>query len=180
MEKANSETQIIDILKKSNKEFIEKELRPFLQIPSNTLNRDGITKAKNYLISYISDFSEGINEYEGEINPLIIADIKGDLEESLLIYMMYDTQPISKEGEWISKPFGAELKILPPPLDKLGTCIIARGAYNSKTPLICFLNIVKILKKEKKLPFSLTLLFDGDEEKGSPSLLKFLEDKNHR
>ena len=93
---------------------------------------------------------------------------------------MYDTQPISREDEWISNPFEAELKILPPPLDYLGTCIIARGAYNSKTPLLCFLNIVKILKQKEKLPISLTILFDGEEEKGSPSLLKFLEKKNHR
>ena len=93
---------------------------------------------------------------------------------------MYDTQPISKEKEWISKPFGAEIKILPPPLDNLGNCIIARGAYNSKTPLLCFLNVVKILKKKENLPISLVLLFDGDEEKGSPSLLKFLGSINHR
>jgi len=180
MEKANSDTRLIDLIKKSNEEFIENELRPFLTIPSNTLNREGIMRAKNHLLSYISDFSEEINEYDGEINPLIIANVKGNLDESLLIYMMYDTQPISKEDEWISNPFGAEIKILHPPLDNLGPCIIARGAYNSKTPLLSFLNIVKILKKEKKLPISLILLFDGDEEKGSPSLLKFLENRNHK
>ena len=94
MEKANSDTQLIDTIKKSNKDFIEKELRPFLQIPSNTLNHEGIIRAKNHLLTYLSEISEEINEYEGEINPLIIANIKGDLDESLLIYMMYDTQPI--------------------------------------------------------------------------------------
>ena len=78
---------------------------------------------------------------------------------------MYDTQPVSQENEWISKPFGAEIKLLQPPLEKLGNCIIARGAYNSKTPLLCFLNIIKILKEYKSLPISLVLLFDGDEEK---------------
>ncbi|MFX1570204.1 MAG: M20/M25/M40 family metallo-hydrolase [Promethearchaeota archaeon] len=178
MKKANSETQIIDIIQKSNKEFIEKKLRPFLQIPSNTLNHEGIVRAKDYLITYISDIYEEIKEYEGEINPLIIAKIQGDIDHSLLIYMMYDTQPISRHDGWISNPFEAELKILPPPLNNLGTCIIARGAYNSKTPLLCFLNIVKVLKDKEKLPISLTLLFDGEEEKGSPSLLKFLEKRN--
>jgi acetylornithine deacetylase/succinyl-diaminopimelate desuccinylase-like protein len=180
MELANSEINIINIIKNSNTEFVEKELKPFLRIPSNTLNIEGITKAKNYLISYIADFSEEFNEFEGEINPLIVAKVKGELQDSLLIYMMYDTQPISREDEWISKPFDAEIKELSPPLNALGNCIIARGAYNSKTPLLCFLNIVKILKKENKLPISLVLLFDGDEEKGSPSLLKFLESKNNK
>jgi acetylornithine deacetylase/succinyl-diaminopimelate desuccinylase-like protein len=180
MEKANSETQIVDLITNSNTEFIENELRPFLQIPSYTLNHKGITLAKNYLTSYISEFSDEINEFDSELNPLIIAKVEGKIKESLLIYMMYDTQPISKEKEWISNPFGAEVKSLPIPLDNLGNCIIARGAYNSKTPLLCFLNVVKLLKKKEELPISLVLLFDGDEEKGSPSLLKFLESKDHK
>ncbi|MFX1501207.1 MAG: M20/M25/M40 family metallo-hydrolase [Promethearchaeota archaeon] len=180
MEKANSERKIVELIKNSNKGFIENELRPFLRIPSNTLNQEGITKAKNYVISYISEFSEEINEHKGEINPLILSKVEGELRKSLLIYMMYDTQPISQQKEWVSNPFGAEIKILPPPLNQLGKCIIARGAYNSKTPLLCFLNIVKILKKERSLPISLVLLFDGDEEKGSPSLLNFLKNKNRR
>ena len=180
MEKANSEKRIIDLIRNSNKEFIEKELRPFLKIPSNTLNYEGIIRAKNYLISYITDFSKEIHEYKGEINPLIIAKVEGEIKEALLIYMMYDTQPISQENEWISNPFGAEIKIFPPPLDKLGNCIIARGAYNSKTPLLCFLNVIKNLKENRTLPISLVLLFDGDEEKGSLSLLKFLEKEKHR
>ena len=91
--------------------------------------------------------------------------------------MMYDTQPINKEKEWISYPFGAEVHILPPPLDILGNCIIAKGAYNSKTPLLCFLNVVKELKKHEELPISLFLLFDGEEGIGSPSLHKFIIEK---
>jgi acetylornithine deacetylase/succinyl-diaminopimelate desuccinylase-like protein len=180
MEKANSETKVIDLIKNSNKEFIETELRPFLRITSNTLNQRGITKAKNYILSYVSEFSEEVYEYKGEINPLIVSKVEGKLKKSLLIYMMYDTQPVSQEKEWISSPFGAEIKILPSPLNKLGNCIIARGAYNSKTPLLCFLNVVKILKKINCLPISLVLLFDGDEEKGSPSLLNFLKIKNNQ
>ncbi|MBA7685112.1 Succinyl-diaminopimelate desuccinylase [subsurface metagenome] len=180
MEKANSVKKITESIRNSNDEFIENELRPFLRISSNTLNHEGIIEAKNYLVSYISKFSEEINEYRGEINPLIIARVEGKLKKPLLIYMMYDTQPVSQENEWISKPFGAEIKLLQPPLEKLGNCIIARGAYNSKTPLLCFLNIIKILKEYKSLPISLVLLFDGDEEKGSPSLLKFLENEKYK
>ncbi len=180
MEIANSTKKIAELIRNSNEEFIENELRPFLRISSNTLNHEGIIESKNYLVSYISKFSEELHEYKGEINPLIIARVEGKIKNSLLIYMMYDTQPISQENEWISKPFGAEIKILPPPLNKLGNCIIARGAYNSKTPLLCFLNIIKILKDNKSLPISLVLLFDGDEEKGSPSLLKFLENEKYK
>ncbi|MFX0040611.1 MAG: M20/M25/M40 family metallo-hydrolase [Promethearchaeota archaeon] len=180
MEIANSESYIIDLIKNSNNQFIENDLFRFLKIPSNTLNQEGIEKAKNFLISYISEISEEIDELKGIINPLILAKVDGKIKESLLIYMMYDTQPVNKEKEWISDPFGAEIKILPPPLNRLGKCIIARGAYNSKTPLLCFLNIIKILKKNDNLPMSLLLLFDGEEEQGSPSLLKFIENNMHQ
>ncbi len=175
MENVNSKSYLEKILKDTNKVFIEKELRPFLKIPSNTLNKEGIFEAKQFIISYIKGFSEDIEEYPGKINPLILAKIKGNIKQTLLIYMMYDTQPINKENNWISNPFGAEIKTLPTPLDILGECIIARGAYNSKTPLMCFLNVVKELKKREELPISLLLLFDGEEEKGSPSLINFIK-----
>jgi len=54
---------IEDLIKKSNSEFIENELRPFLQIPSNTLNRKGIDKAKDFIIAYTSAFCEEVKEY---------------------------------------------------------------------------------------------------------------------
>jgi acetylornithine deacetylase/succinyl-diaminopimelate desuccinylase-like protein len=173
----NSIQKIESLIRDNNQEFIENELKPFLKLPSITLNKEGIKITIDFIKSYISSFSEDIKEFEGEINPLLLAKVKGNSKESLLIYMMYDTQPINKEKEWVSNPFGAEVKILPPPLDSLGKCIIARGAYNSKTPLICFLNVIKLLKNNNSLPISLLFLFDGEEETGSPTLLKFLENK---
>ena len=175
MNNKNSTFKIEDIINKSNNDFINNELRPFLRIPSYTLNRNGILEARDFIIAYISGFCEEIKEYKGEYNPLILAKVKGKAEKSLLIYMMYDTQPVNNVNKWISAPFEANIKILSPPLDILGECIIARGAYNSKTPLICFLNVVRQLKEKDELPFSLLLLFDGEEEIGSPSLMKFLE-----
>ena len=170
-----SNNNIENIVIKSNREFLENELTPFLRIPSNTLNKEGINQAKEYIISYISGFCKEIKEIEGEINPLILAKVEGQIKDPLLIYMMYDTQPVNKEKEWISEPFGAEIHKFPPPLDMLGDCIIARGAYNSKTPLLCFLNIIKIWKENNELPISLILLLDGEEEIGSPTLRKFIK-----
>ena len=94
-----SNNNIEELLKKTNREFIENELTPFLQIPSNTLNKKGINQAKDYIITYISDFCEEVNEYPGNINPLILAKVEGDIDKSLLIYMMYDTQPINNKKE---------------------------------------------------------------------------------
>jgi acetylornithine deacetylase/succinyl-diaminopimelate desuccinylase-like protein len=165
---------LIKQIQENNREFITKDLKSFLQIPSYSLNSRGIDQAKKFIINYISEFCEEINIFEHEINPTIYAEVKGARPEKILIYMMYDTQPINKDKDWIAPPFAARTIKLNPPLDKLGDCIIARGAYNSKTSLMTFLNIIKILKKEKLLPISLLLIFDGEEEIGSPTFQEFL------
>jgi acetylornithine deacetylase/succinyl-diaminopimelate desuccinylase-like protein len=172
---ANGKNELRELFQNTNEEFIEKDLIPFLKIPSYSLNRNGIRKALDFLTSYLSNFCEEVEEIEGEINPSLIAKIDGEIKDRLLIYMMYDTQPVHNKNEWIRNPFNAESAELPEPLDRLGKVIIARGAYNSKTPLMCFLNVIKLLKENAKLPMSLLLLIDGEEELGSPSLVNTLK-----
>ncbi|MBN1801270.1 MAG: M20/M25/M40 family metallo-hydrolase [Candidatus Lokiarchaeota archaeon] len=174
----NAQNSIVSQIIESNENYIQNELIPFLSIPSNTLNKKGIDDAKEYILSYIADFCENIEVIEGDINPLILARVNGESKKQLLIYMMYDTQPITNEKEWISEPFGAKIKQLSPPLNDLGDCLISRGAFNSKTPLLNFLSVLKLLKKLSKLKISLLLLFDGEEEMGSPSLINFI--KTHK
>ena len=176
---SSSKNDLKELIHRTNEKFIKEDLIRFLKIPSYTSNREAIKEAKDFITSYISNFCEKIIEIEGETNPLLIAEVDGNIKDRLLIYMMYDTQPVNNEKEWIKNPFGAEITDLPEPLDKLGKVIIGRGAYNSKTPLLCFLNVVKILKEEEKLPISLLFLIDGEEELGSPSLLNTLEIKKN-
>ncbi len=167
------------LIRSTNEKFIKEDLISFLKIPSYSSNIEAIKEAKDFITSYISNFCEKIIEIEGETNPLLIAEVDGNIKDRLLIYMMYDTQPVNKEKEWVKNPFGAEITDLPRPLDKLGKVIIARGAYNSKTPLLCFLNVIKILKEERKLPISLLFVIDGEEELGSPTLLNILKKKKN-
>jgi len=168
-----------ELIRSTNARFIKEDLINFLKIPSFTSNREAINKAKEYIKRYFSTFCDRVIEIEGEINPLLLVEVNGNSNKELLIYTMYDTQPVNKEEEWIENPFGAEITDLPKPLDKLGKVIIARGAYNSKTPLMCFLNVVKLLKEQEKLPISLLFLMDGEEELGSPTLLMILKKKKN-
>ena len=176
---SSSKNDLKELIRNTNEKFIKEDLISFLKIPSYTSNGEAIKEAKDFVVSYISNFCENIIEIEGEMNSLLLAEVDGDIKEQLLIYMMYDTQPVNKEKEWIKNPFGAEITDLPKPLDKIGNVIIARGAYNSKTPLLCFLNVVKLLKEEEKLPISLLFLIDGEEELGSPTLLNTLKSKKN-
>ncbi|MBY9002705.1 MAG: M20/M25/M40 family metallo-hydrolase [Candidatus Lokiarchaeota archaeon] len=169
--------EIDRIINDSNNHFIKEELIPFLKIPSTTLNPEGVSKARDFLKSYISNMVEKSIDIPGVINPLTFSWIKGQSKAILLIYMMYDTQPVNNHDMWIVEPFSGEFSILKSPLDTLGDCLISRGAYNSKTPLLCFLNILRIMKERDMLPMSLLLVFDSEEEQGSPTLLKLLHTK---
>jgi acetylornithine deacetylase/succinyl-diaminopimelate desuccinylase-like protein len=85
-------------------------------------------------------------------------------EQTLLVYMMYDVQPVDPE-DWKSPPFAAELVDEP----GLGKVVMARGATNQKGPERAFLNAVEsILAVEGTLPVNLMVLAEGEEELGSP------------
>jgi acetylornithine deacetylase/succinyl-diaminopimelate desuccinylase-like protein len=84
-------------------------------------------------------------------------------DRTLLVYMMYDVQPVDPE-DWESPPFEANI------VDhKLGKVIMARGATNQKGPERAFLNALEsIIAVDGKLPVNLMVAAEGEEELGSP------------
>ena len=84
-------------------------------------------------------------------------------EKTLLVYMMYDVQPVNPE-DWHSPPFEANIVDL-----ELGKVIMARGATNQKGPQRAFLNALEsIIAVDGKLPVNLMVAAEGEEELGSP------------
>ena len=85
-------------------------------------------------------------------------------KKTLVVYMMYDVQPIEPTG-WKVDAFAGELVDEP----RFGQVLMARGATNQKGPERAFLNAVaSILAVRKKLPVNLMILAEGEEELGSP------------
>ncbi|MEX2126075.1 MAG: M20/M25/M40 family metallo-hydrolase [Woeseia sp.] len=84
-------------------------------------------------------------------------------EKTLLLYMMYDVQPVNP-ADWQSPPFDAGL------VDhELGKVLMGRGATNQKGPERAFLNAVQsIIAVNGKLPVNLMVAAEGEEELGSP------------
>lgn len=85
-------------------------------------------------------------------------------ERTLLVYMMYDVQPI--EDNWsIPDPFAGSLVE-----NEHGLVLMARGATNQKGPQRAFLNAIEsILAVEGNLPVNIMVLAEGEEEIGSPN-----------
>lgn len=95
--------------------------------------------------------------------------------KTLVIYMMYDVQPIEPVG-WQVDAFAGEIVE-----NQHGKVLMARGATNQKGPERAFLNAVSsIIAVNKKLPVNLMVLAEGEEELGSlhyPELIAKFQDR---
>jgi acetylornithine deacetylase/succinyl-diaminopimelate desuccinylase-like protein len=91
-------------------------------------------------------------------------------EKTLLVYMMYDVQPV-EPADWVSPPFEARLIE-----NALGQVLMGRGATNQKGPQRALLNaIASILAVDGTLPVNLMVAAEGEEELGSPHYAQIVD-----
>jgi len=84
-------------------------------------------------------------------------------EKTLMLYMMYDVQPVNPE-DWKVPPFDGALV-----QTERGTVLMARGATNQKGPERALLNALQsIITVTGTLPVNIMVAAEGEEELGSP------------
>lgn len=140
------------------------QLQRWLRQPSISAEDVGIDAMADMLLE---DFrAMGFAEAElvpTDGHPGVWAYYDAGAEKTLLVYMMYDVQPVNP-ADWRSPPFAAEL------VDHAtGKVLMARGATNQKGPQRAFLNALQsIIAVDGKLPVNLMITAEGEEELGSP------------
>jgi acetylornithine deacetylase/succinyl-diaminopimelate desuccinylase-like protein len=153
-------------------QFVE-DLKKFCRQPSISAQGVGIDKCANLLEEMMkeSGLDSKIITVEGG-KPVVFGEIKVEKTASTLgFYNHYDVQPPEPIDMWLSPPFSAE--------ERDGR-IYARGVPDNKGNIIARLKAVEaILNTLGRIPVNIKLFAEGEEEIGSPHLLKFVkENKN--
>ena len=131
-------------------------------------------KAAEWLVDELTSigFEASVRDTPG--HPMVVAHHPGPAEDSphVLFYGHYDVQPVDPIELWETAPFLPQVREIEP-----GRKVITgRGSSDDKGQLMLFVEACRAFKAEHgQLPCRVSILFEGEEESGSPSLKPFLE-----
>lgn len=130
-------------------------------------------KAAEWLVADLTTigFTASVRDTPG--HPMVVAHHDGPAgAPHVLFYGHYDVQPVDPLELWESDPFDPAIREIEP--DR--KVITGRGSSDDKGQLMTFVEACRVWKAlHGSLPCKVTLLFEGEEESGSPSLKPFLE-----
>ncbi len=151
------------------------DLKVWLAIPSvsaNPAHTADMTAAAQWAAFYLRGAGLQTTEVKTAGHPCILATTPDGLcpanAPHILFYGHYDVQPPEPLELWTSPPFSPAVRD-----DK----IFARGASDDKGQVFCHLAALTAWKQiGYELPVRLTVLLEGEEEIGSPSLRAVIQD----
>lgn len=147
------------------------KFQEFLRIPSvstSEKNKKDVLSAADFLVKELLklDF-KNVKAYPTRCHPIIFGEYLGSPEKpTLLIYGHYDVQPPDPLALWHSQPFEPQIR---------EDYLYARGASDMKGQIWAVLSALSAIMATGELPINIKILFEGEEEIGSPSLDEFLE-----
>jgi acetylornithine deacetylase/succinyl-diaminopimelate desuccinylase-like protein len=149
----------------------------FLRIPSVSTDpayKDEVLRGAEWMAATFRDlgFEASVRPTAG--HPMVIGHHPGPGGDAphLLYYGHYDVQPPDPLELWESPPFEPILVDGPH-----GKRIVARGAVDDKGQVMTFVEAFRAWRDvHGTLPCKVTVMIEGEEETGSPSLLPFMRD----
>ncbi len=187
--------QAVRSYRTENEERIIRELSEFLAIPNVASDTANIQKNAAHLVEMLE--ARGIETHTLPITgrgPVVFGKlISPDAKRTVIFYAHYDGQPVDPTAWTDGAPFEPVLrssaleaggKRIPFQANGAGARggynddwrIYARSASDDKSPIVALLAALDALRA-KKIPLAVNLkvIFEGEEEAGSPNLQKTLE-----
>ncbi len=156
-----------------NKERFLEECLDFLRIPSISSlpeNIPDVADAAQWVAERMRRAGiENVQVMQTGGQPIVYGDYMhaGDAP-TIMIYGHFDTQPVDPLELWDSPPFEPVIK---------DNKVYARGASDDKGNMLTpILATEAMLKTKTDIPVNVKYFFEGQEEIGSPTLPKFVED----
>ena len=140
----------------------------FLRQPSISAQNIGLRETADCLNAWLVERGAEVTYHGDERSPILYAEWNVGAPRTLLMYGMYDVQPVDGQA-WTTPPFAADIWDHPAG----GESVVARGACNSKGPLMACLHAIEALRATTGLPVNLKWTIEGEEEIGSHHLPEF-------
>jgi len=130
-------------------------------------------RAADWLVGELSGLGFEASKRPTKGRPMVVAHARAKRRDAphVLFYGHYDVQPPDPLALWTTPPFEARLVEA-----ERGQRIAGRGAADDKGQLMTFLEACRAFGQTGGLPCNVSLLFEGEEETGSPSLPAFMAD----
>jgi len=139
-------------------------LQRVVQQPSISSQNIGVRECARLLVDMMTDLGIDARVMETDGLPVVFGSIESGRQgaPTLVIYNHYDVQPPEPLDEWTHAPFAAEI---------VDGVMYGRGTTDAKGNLLCHLRAIAAFRDAGvDLPCSIKVVFDGEEESGSPSL----------
>jgi acetylornithine deacetylase/succinyl-diaminopimelate desuccinylase-like protein len=167
--------QVARFLADNSDSFVD-ALKQFLRIPSvsaSSAHRGDVRRAAEFVRDQLLGAGLSVRVVETEGHPIVHGswlEAKGD--PTVLVYGHYDVQPPDPLNEWISPPFEPTVR---------DGRLFARGATDDKGQLFTHLKSLEAwMKCTGRLPVNVHVVIEGEEEVGSTSLDRFLEENREQ
>jgi len=145
----------------------------FKSISTDPAYKQDCRQTADWLVEELRSLGFDASRRDTTGHPMVVAHHEGSSADAphVLFYGHYDVQPVDPIALWHDDPFDPKIK------EQNGVKIISgRGSSDDKGQLMTFVEALRAYKVETGgLPLRITLLFEGEEESGSPSLKPFLQ-----
>ncbi len=148
------------------------DLFTFLSIPSVSAQPEhaaDVERCADFLVTKLSSLGFAARKHMTDIHPIVVAHsprVEG--KPTVLIYGHYDVMPVDPLAEWESAPFSPTIR---------DGRIYARGASDDKGEIMAhILGVQELIAEAGALPLNVIFLLEGEEERGSESLFKFMHE----